>query len=347
MTAPPPTTSPDQSARSDSFVHITAEGGHHSDYVRLFGSLFGLSRSIGKVGFAVLWRLVRARRVLFATLDDDVFGFAWVAVLRMFIGRKTAGLFLHPNSCFSPGLRYRVKFGMFFVLSKLPGVAVVSILPSELNPEYRHVATRFVHDPQFWDLLDHLPDSDESFAQELKRTANGRPILAFIGGGTAVKGYPFLADVAQRLLPDQLKVLVVAAGTVEARCKDSAAKLGQAGAVVLDRFMTDAELAALYRVSRWIWICYAPGYEQASGIFGRAVQYGATVVLRDDSHVIASYARLLGHPVVPLPSAAIEAARTLITACDQDVNVVVDDKRELALRAWRQHFIDTVGAALE
>ena len=35
--------------------------------------------------------------------------------------------------------------------------------------------------------------------------------------------------------------------------------------------------------SQFIWCCYSPEYDQASGVFGRAVQYGCIPIVREHS----------------------------------------------------------------
>jgi hypothetical protein len=48
-----------------------------------------------------------------------------------------------------------------------------------------------------------------------------------------------------------------------------------------------------------VWSCYAPDYDQASGIFGRAVQLGVPAIVRTSSY-LAKLADHIGHPVLPV-----------------------------------------------
>jgi len=77
--------------------------------------------------------------------------------------------------------------------------------------------------------------------------------------------------------------------------------------IVEDRYDTDAEIVSLYRVADLAWCRYAPGYDQASLVFGRALQIGVTPVLREGS-VIADLARMVGSgKPVGYPAAALDA----------------------------------------
>lgn len=48
-----------------------------------------------------------------------------------------------------------------------------------------------------------------------------------------------------------------------------------------DRIVTDDEILRLYKVADLAWCCYAPDYDQASGVFGRALQTGVEPVVRE------------------------------------------------------------------
>lgn len=333
---------------SESMMHMTGHAGHHAAYHQMFASWFGLRPSIGRIEPKLFSRLLQAERLFFGTLDDDVVGFAAVAVARALLGRRTGGLFLHPNTCFGPGLKPRVKWIVFALLARMPKVTILSILPYGLMPKLRSVSNGYVHDPQFYDQLEAPPCADDTTLRSLTETAAGRPILAFLGWGTQEKAYPALSELAaQPGLADH--ILVVAAGKVVDSCAVAAARLRASGAVVLDRFVSDEEMEAIYRSSRWVWNYYAPGYEQASGIFGRAVQRGRAVVLRHDSVTLAYYARLLGHPALALPDTSAGAAAVMlddITRAPETKNGEDHDRIVQTLQTWKDEFRSAVENAI-
>lgn len=333
---------------NESLIHMTGHAGHQAAYHQMFASWFGLSPSVGKIGPKLFARLARAERLFFGTLDDDVAGFAAVSIVRAFLGRRTGGLFLHPNTCWGSGLKPRIKWILFASLSRIPNVTVLSILPYGLMPKLRNVSNGYVHDPQFYDQLEAPPSADAGTLRSLTAAAAGRPILAFLGWGTQEKAYPALSQLAaQPGLAD--RVLIVTAGKIVESCAAAATRLRASGAVVLERFVSDEEMEAIYRSSRWIWNCYAPGYEQASGIFGRAVQHGRAVVLREGSVTLAYYAQLLGHPALVLPEISAAAAAVLLEDIERAPEAATADDPDRVLdtlRSWKREFREAVNKAI-
>jgi len=313
----------------------------------MFSDLFGLSPSIGKIDVTIFRKLLSAERLFFGTLDDDIRGFTIVALARAVLGRRTGGLFLHPNSCFGSCIKAKVKWLLFAFLSRFPGVTILSILPYELMPELREVSSAYVHDPQFWDQLDAPPSVDDEVVRQLHEAAAGRPILGYLGSGTPQKAFPFLAAIATE--PGFIdRIMVVAAGKMSDSCQAAADQLRNIGAAVWQRFVSDEEMAAIYSTSRWIWNSYAPGYEQASGIFGRAVQQGRPVAIRHDSVTLAYYTRLLRHPAVRLPDDAPGAATRLIAAINERSDDLPQlDETALILRNWKTDFIAAVNKSMQ
>ena len=249
-----------------SFVHtaITDWSGHQAAYQRLLMSLFDLEPSSGEIGLAKFRALVRAEKLLFSTLDDQLFGFVAVGVARAMLGRPTVGLFLRPNSCALPGWKSRVKRKLFQCLVRVPRLSIISVLPDHVFPGIGDVATATVHDPQLWDIVDSPIPADREAVKQLNAAAAGRPILAFLGWATAAKGFAFLAEIVESHPAIMDGLLVVVAGKIPPDMTDSADRIARAGGLVWNRFATEGELAALYETSALVWNCYAPGYDQAS-----------------------------------------------------------------------------------
>lgn len=282
-------------------VHVTAHAGHHEAYQRFLGDLFGLAPSTGKMDVARFRALVAAPHVLFASLDDDVGGFVAVSLARALLGRHTAGLFLHPADCTQPGMKGRIKAALFGMLRRVPRLSVLSILPFDLLPQTQNYVSGWIHDPQLWDQIDDPIAPDAEFVRMLTDRAAGRKILAYLGWATAEKDFPHLARILATSPHLADNILPVAVGRVAPACRSAADGFVAAGGMLIDRFVSDAEISAAYDCADLIWVCYAPGYEQASGIFGRAVQLGRPVVIRQDSRTIRWYCDQLGHPFIALP----------------------------------------------
>lgn len=274
-----------------SLVHVSVEGGHRRAYADLCAGLFDLQPSVGPVLGRAFWRLVGAQRLLFATIDDDYAGFVAVALCRALTGRRTAALFLLPTQVFTDRrpILNRVKRRVFGWMLRLPGLRLVSIIPFDIRPELREVAHDWIHDPQLWDLWlagpPVLPQTDLSRRVQAARA--GRRVMVFLGRADRAKGFD---QFAERAASEASETLFVSAGRVSPDCADAARRLAELGMIVEDRHVSDDELLSLYGVADLAWCQYTPVYDQASGIYGRAVQTGVTPVVRPGSFLQAFHA---------------------------------------------------------
>jgi hypothetical protein len=277
---------------NDPVVHISIDSGHRASYRDLFARLLRMQPSTGRLRGRRFWQLVGAPHVLFATIDDDYAGFIGVAILRALRRRPTTGLFLRPMQCFRTErpIVYPMKRRVFRWLCRLPGLRLVSIIPHETRPELREVTHDWIEDPQMWDLWvdgpPALPDTDLSRRVEAAR--GGRRVAIFIGSANRSKDFAGFVEMAER---DADSVLCVSAGRVAADCAALAARLRDLGMIVEDRFVSDDEILSLYKVADMAWCRYAPDYDQASGVFGRALQTGVEPLVRPGSVVDQMRAR--------------------------------------------------------
>lgn len=271
--------------RPRSIVHITKTGGHHESYQQLFLRLLPCaSASTGAIRGERFWQLVRAERVLFATLDDDVLGFVAVALTRALLGRPTVAIFLRSLQCFSHHKRflYTAKRVLFTLLRRTPRITLLTIVPHDLHPELKQVSHDWIHDPQLWDLwLDGPPTlPTTALSQRVMQASRGRTVLLFVGLVTREKGFEAFLRLARELSDTTMPVL---AGRHSGELAGAADDLRALGGIVENRYLADAELLSLYRVADVVWCEYAPDYDLPSGIFGRAVQLGALARIRPGS----------------------------------------------------------------
>jgi hypothetical protein len=112
---------------------------------------------------------------------------------------------------------------------------------------------------------------------------------------------------------------------------------------LINRFISDEELIELYKVSDTIWACYAPSYDQASGIFGRAVQFSVPVIVRDGSQV-SKLSRFLNHSTTTITWGDPDAAAHQIISEFQKRGSEADIGTNTA--SLRGHSLSTLGKAL-
>ncbi|TIS63193.1 hypothetical protein [Mesorhizobium sp.] len=328
------------------YVHVSAPGGHRQFYQDLFAGLFDLEPAMGRIGPRLWLDLVRARHLLFATIDDDYAGFIAVALARSLIGRRTVGLFLRPSKCFESGrLVYRLKRWAFRCLRHLPHLSLFTILPFKFDRRFAEVAHGWVHDPQMWDMHDGAALIETSqLSRDVLTAAGGRAILCFLGSVRKSKGFEFLADIVSDH-PDLAKdVFVVAVGRVDPACGDDCARLISAGGMVVDRFVSDDELLSLYKTCDFAWCCYEPDYDQASGIFGRSVQLGTRPIIRKGAY-LEKYAQEGAVAPVCLVYGDTRDAAANIAAAAANRSDKPGRLGEI-VGGWRADFVQKIRAAL-
>ncbi len=327
-------------------VYCRNTDGHRQSYVDLFAEHLRLVPLAGPIRWSTFVALVGARRLLFATIDDDYAGFILVATIRSILRKRTVAMFLRPASCFrTDGLIHLAKRWVFQRLKHLPGLTVLAITPFDLKPAVASVAHDWVHDPQLWDLGKRSVASAASpLGQQIAAHADGRKVLAFIGSARTIKGFQYLNEIFAADPDVQTQIHVVVAGRIAKDCADAASQLRARGATIEDRHITDAEMTEVYQRSEFIWCCYRSDYDQPSGIFGRAVQLGRKPIVRAGS-LIAHYDLHTGTDFIRLPyGTPLEAARQLLALARMKPAPVAVPTT--AINQWRDDFVTTCNAAL-
>lgn len=280
------------------------EDGHRAEYNRLFLQVLeSLNMHLNHINSARLPH--NASDVMFyPMLDSAPLDFLARAVARSLMGRKTAGLLFRPGECFlKNSLKYRIKYILFRMASRFPHVHILSLIPFEVSPDFSVIATDWLYDPQLWDLKYFGVPETESFPEldrQLQTVAYGRRLVIALGGQNRIKGFDCFTQVwsaSQKLRDD---CLFVAAGKVSAESSAHAKRFATEGGLLLDQRIEDNEFIHLYRRAHVIWSCYAPDYNQASGIHGRAVQLGVPVAVREGSY-LEGMEKMLAHPTLALP----------------------------------------------
>jgi hypothetical protein len=337
----------------ESLVYVKATSGHRQSYLDTFSRVFGLEPVSGPMNTVVLRRLVAADCLLFATLDENMLGFPAVAAIRSILGRPTVGIFLRPQTCFQTERWYHpVKRYAFRLLRRLPGLTIATITPFTVEPRYAEVAHVGVADPQYWDLQGESgsPHGEHTnLSDDVVKRARGRRILCVLGGLSTDKGLPFLTETLERSTSIADEVFVVVSGRVRPQDSEWIRRLEAAGAFVVNRFIADAELDSLYGIASLVWSCYAPDYDQASGIFGRAIQYGVPPIVREGS-LISAFAAANGIDYYSVTYGAHASLADLLlntSAAPTSRTSLSGSERSALIDDWRRQFVGTIGASLK
>ena len=300
-------------------VAENATDGHRAEYLAVVEDLLRDSRTNVRRSRARLTLVFSRDDVFFMMIEEAPTIFFLIAFLRALWGRRTGGLLFRPNECLAPTmLRLRLKQAALRLFKLFPRIAVVTILPFSLNPRFQTIARYGIYDLQLWDLPASslaAPVTEQAAAvgDAIKAAAKGRKVLAALGAQNIEKGFAFFCDTWSA--PENAKLreefLFVSGGAIAPSCRTSADDFVRAGGVLVDRPLLDDELRALYACADTVWCCYAPHYNQASGIFGRAVQLGKPTTARSGSYV-AALGREVGHAVILLDWADVRGAAALL-----------------------------------
>jgi hypothetical protein len=280
------------------------------------------------------------------SMDDYWIRFGCTTLLRALLGRRTVAMFHRPNDCFrKDAFRYRVKRLLFQILSRLPNVEILTVLPFEVDPRFADVATNWIYDLQLWDLLvlDHLATSETPLSAEVRSAAGDRRIVVAFGRQNQSKAFDYFARIWTAKPDIKDRFLFVAAGKVLPDCAASAQAFVAAGGLSIDRYVDDRELFSLYRIADIVWSCYAPQYNMASGIYDRAVQMSVPSIVRSGS-LLATFGSLIDHPTLAIPYAEPSAAAELIARWEPAR--VPDGLADKRAREMRDHSLSVLRRAL-
>lgn len=324
----------------------TLSGGHHGEYYLL------LTNILVRAGFAVetsrtgLDKLFARGPLFFLMIEENPLTFALAAFARALIGRRTAGLLFRSGECVSPvGLRLRTKRFILRTLKRLPKCSILTILPFFVNRRFSEFATAGIFDPPLWDLSDlglyQAEDGRQAtgLIETIDHAAAGRKVILALGGQNASKGFDYLSDLLAHPSTAALKesFFFVVAGRVAPGSVSSGTLFAERGGLLIDRLINEAEWVALNSRADFIWCCYAPDYNQASSIFGRAVQYGCPTIVRAGAY-LESLANAIGHPFVPISWGAPDGAviqlldaKDLRRPSEREISRKVSDMRKASL----------------
>lgn len=257
-------------------VYTRGETGRRPSYLRVLERLFGARRA----GLRDLF-LSRAP-VLFLMVEEAFLLYVAVGLLRALTGRRTAGLLLRPMPlAASPRWQCRWKRAVLQRLKPCRSVQTLTILPFSVFPGFASIADGWIHDFQLWDLAEEERKAVNLLRAE--RRSGDRLVLTAIGSQSAQKGFDLFADIYARSAGLRGRYQFIACGKVVQEAGEHAAVLSEAGGVMVDRTVSDAELLGAYAASDTVWCLFPRVGDHATGILGRAVQLGIPVVVRQGS----------------------------------------------------------------
>lgn len=279
-------------------LSLGAEG-HRGPYVARLCQLF--PAQVLRWGAAALFS---RRPVLVPFIEESLPRYALACLVGAVTGRRTVGFLFRPRPALEgKGLRMRIKRAVLALLRRLPGVATLTILPFAVEPGFARIANGWIYDLQLWDLVDDDQSGDEgqagALAARLRELAEGRKLCVAVGRQDRGKGFDQFVAAWTGKAELRGALQFAYGGLVDPALEPMAQAFAAAGGFGLDRLISDAELLDFYAAADLVWCVYAPDYDQASGILGRAMQFGIPVAVRAGS-LIERLCRAEAHPCVAL-----------------------------------------------
>jgi len=319
------------------------EDGHRAEYLRLFSNIVARANSRVHLTRRGWPHLVSTEPLLFMMVEDAPLEFFLISLFRGLVGLRTAAILFKPSECLAPqAIRWRAKRWGLMLLRRMPRVAVITIIPFSVEPRLSAIARHAIYDPQLWDLDEPGLSDDEKFAEQIAAQARGRTVVAAMGMQAQDKGFGYFSRLLKAFPSLGEQYLFVAAGIVADDSREDARMFAAAGGLLLDRYITAAEMAVFYRSAGLIWCCYSPSRDMASGIFGRAVQYGTPAIVRASSY-LEKLAAEFGHPVVAVPWNDPQNVEKLLSVRPPPS---APDQRQVLIRRLRIQSVATIHAML-
>ncbi len=304
-----------RSGQGAPLVYTRLETGRRPSYLRVLERLFGARRVLRRRDLV----LSRAP-VLFLMVEEAFLLYVLVGLLRAMLGRRTAGLLFRPRPlAASHRWRYVWRRAVLRRLKRWRAIQTLTLLPFDVFPAFSSVADGWIHDFQLWDLTEEERKAVDVLRDE--RRTGERRVLTAIGTQNAWKGFELFVDIYARSALLRWSYQFIACGKVMPAAGEHAAVLEEAGGVLVDKALSDAELLGTYAASDAVWCLYPPVGDHATGILGRAVQLGIPVIVRQGSlahrlcttenlpHVAASADMVATRLAGPLPPRDAERGR--------------------------------------
>lgn len=264
-------------------IYSRGEAGHRGAYIRFVNGLLGTGRT------TAAGTLMNSKPVFFLMIEDSFALYVLACLWRSLLGRRTVGLLFRPGpAAEGRSLKHKTKRFILKLLKLLPTVRTLTIVPFSIAPEFSEIADGWIYDLQLWDMSvaecdDLLSGHRTELHADIAHAAAERSVIGAAGLQDRHKGFDIFANAWNGDVSLRERFLFAYGGKVAQSLDTIAADFATNGGFGLNRRVTDEELLDLYAASDAVWCLYDSTYDQASGILGRAVQFGIPAIVREGS----------------------------------------------------------------
>lgn len=264
----------------------TDKPGHYKSYGELCRSLAGEGSVAESASIA---DIMGCESLVLVDGDSKHLALAPLVLLRALLGRPSLFLSVRTEDLFVGRLKSKIKRWLIQLILKFKHVSYVSIhYPQLCEYEGRYV-TKCIYDPQLWDLP--YIDGESEIPHEVLGL---KGYLLVLGALNAKR----CKDELIACVPSIGDIPVVFAGKMG--IEDEAKLKNIPNVTLVNRYVSDAEILALYANAGFVYAYYDQSVSRPSGIFGRAVQLGLPVVIRKGGYLERQYGNY--EKAIPLSS---------------------------------------------
>lgn len=268
---------------------------------------------------------------------EQLTSFLWVWLFKQFAGQHTYAVFLHdPDRDAYPPSKSISSWCMRHMMSLMEWGFYHESLPE--RSYYSHKPTKYLSLPHG---IYGLPSPDKELFASLSAQKGERSLMLILGAIRSEKNY----RLAISLLPEFPEVDLLIAGkpassreTTEALSSLARESGVEDRVIIVDRFLSYAEMSACVEVCDIVWLNYARSFQSQSAIFNTIAPYQKKILVAGGDSAMARLADQfeVGSTVVPDD---FESARSglaeLLQAQDPEW------RKYLAYASWDRQ-IDTV-----
>jgi hypothetical protein len=280
------------------YFYSKFESGHRKEYIEFCNLKLNGTR-INK-----RWHFFCKEPLLFLMVEECFILYLFISLVRSSAGLKTSGLLFRGKECVtSDSRKMKLKFFLLKILKIFSLIRTISIVPFNLYPDLEKICSGWIYDFQFVDR-DYFESKTKK--EEVDRyisiildKAKGKKIISTLGRQDTDKGFEYFTNLHSEYLTGNSELFFISAGKIDPLLKDFEDKLLGDNVMIFNDFISNSLMLALYIISDYIWIYYSPGYDQSSGILGRAFQFNKKVIVRQGS-VVDQISEMLGMKKIAL-----------------------------------------------
>ena len=244
--------------------------GHHVGYAEFLSSQFKAPMMEYRVGL-IFKVLFTKQNVFFSTIDEHLFTIFLLAMFRNIFGAKTSGLYIGATRLRHKTLKSYIKRLLFRLARNFKNVRFISIISFDYLGNESVYFHDYIYDPMFCDLGWNAASETSNWQD--------RTIIV-LGYLTEDKGYSDIFD----LLKEHSELYVHHYGSVGLglgafdNANINFLSHGAFEAEEIDAILTQHKNSIM-------WCKFKEKYDLSSGAFGKALQYGIPVFVKDGSYL--------------------------------------------------------------